>query len=44
MDTDGLSIEVYNGILIEAENFNHDLTLWFGVLSIVRESYYEGQV
>ena len=33
MDTDDLSIEAYDGIIIEAEKFNHDLTLWFGVLS-----------
>lgn len=33
MDTDDLSIPTYNGILIEAEKFNHDLTLQFGVLA-----------
>jgi len=33
MDTDDLSIPTYKGILIEAEKFNHDLTLQFGVLS-----------
>lgn len=32
MDTDDLSTETYNGIIIEAEKFNHDLTLQFGVL------------
>ena len=33
MDTDDLSQEAYKSILIEAERFNHDLTLRFGVLS-----------
>lgn len=33
MDTDDLSREAYEGILIEAERFTHDLTLHFGVLS-----------
>ncbi len=33
MGTDDLSIPTYNGILIEAEKFNHDLTLQFGVLA-----------
>lgn len=33
MDTDDLSIPTYNGIIIEAEKFNHDLTLQFGVLA-----------
>jgi len=33
MDTDELSIESYKGIIITAENFNHDLTLRFGVLA-----------
>lgn len=33
MDTDELSQEAYQAILIEAELFNHDLTLRFGVLS-----------
>ena len=32
MDTDELSKEAYKGI-IEAEKFNHDLTLQFGVLA-----------
>jgi len=32
MDTDDLSKETYRAILIEAEKFNHDLTLRFGVL------------
>lgn len=33
MDTDDLSIPTYHGINIEAERFNHDLTLQFGVLA-----------
>ncbi len=33
MDTDDLSIPTYKGIIIEAEKFNHDLTLQFGVLA-----------
>ena len=33
MDTDDLSNEAYKGIIIEAEKFNHDLTLQFGVLA-----------
>ena len=33
MDTDDLSTEAYEGIIIEAEKFNHDLTLRFGVLA-----------
>lgn len=33
MDTDNLSTEAYQGIIIEAEKFNHDLTLQFGVLA-----------
>jgi hypothetical protein len=33
MDTDDLSQEAYKAIMIEAELFNHDLTLRFGVLS-----------
>lgn len=33
MDTDDLSIEAYNGILVEAEKLTHDLTLHYGVLS-----------
>lgn len=33
MDTDDLSREAYNGILIEAERLTHDLTLHYGVLS-----------
>lgn len=33
MDTDNLSNEAYQGIIIEAERFNHDLTLQFGVLA-----------
>ena len=33
MDTDDLSRESYEGILIEAEKLTHDLTLQFGALS-----------
>ncbi|MBC7827609.1 MAG: hypothetical protein H7122_07680 [Chitinophagaceae bacterium] len=33
MDTDNLSDEAYRGIFIEAERFNHTLTLRFGVLA-----------
>jgi hypothetical protein len=33
MDTDDLSIQTYNGIILVAEKFNHDLTLQFGVLA-----------
>ena len=33
MDTDDLSKEAYQAIIIEAERFNHDLTLQFGLLS-----------
>jgi len=33
MDTDDLSRECYQGIIIEAEQLSHDLTLQFGVLS-----------
>lgn len=33
MDTDDLSNETYEGVIIEAEKFDHDLTLRFGVLA-----------
>ena len=33
MDTDDLSREAYDAIIIEAEKLTHDLTLHFGVLS-----------
>lgn len=33
MDTDDLSTEAYQGIIIEAEKLNHDLTLQFGGLA-----------
>jgi hypothetical protein len=33
MDTDDLSKEAYEGILIEAEKLSHDLTLHYGLLS-----------
>lgn len=35
MDTNDLSIEAYDGIIIEAEKFSHDLTLHYGLLSRV---------
>ncbi len=33
MDTDDLTEEAYRGIIIEAERYDHNLTLRFGVLS-----------
>lgn len=33
MDTDDLSKESYEGIIMESEKFTHDLTLHYGVLS-----------
>lgn len=33
IDTDDLSRRTYKAIMIEAERFNHDLTLQFGLLS-----------
>jgi len=33
MDTDDLSREAYDAVIIEAEKLTHDLTLNFGVLS-----------
>ncbi|HED08133.1 MAG TPA: hypothetical protein ENI57_08465 [Ignavibacteria bacterium] len=33
MDTDDLSIEAYNAVILKSEYFHHDLTLQFGVLS-----------
>lgn len=33
MDTDDLSLEAYKAVIIEAEKFNHDLTLQFGILA-----------
>ncbi len=33
MDTDDLSREAYDAIIIEAEKLTHDLTLNFGILS-----------
>ena len=33
MDTDDLSTEAYKGIIIEAEKFNHDLTLRYGIIA-----------
>jgi hypothetical protein len=38
MDTDYLSKEAYNGVLTEAENLTHDLTIHIGVLSYSCES------
>ena len=33
MDTDELSSEAYEGIIMEAEKFSRDLTLSFGLLA-----------
>lgn len=33
MDTNDLSTETYDGILLEAEKFHHDLALQFGVMA-----------
>jgi len=33
MDIDDLSTECYNGVILEAEKFNHNLTIHFGVLA-----------
>ncbi len=33
MDTDDLSREAYNAVLIESEKLTHDLTLYYGLLS-----------
>lgn len=33
MDTDDLSKEAYFGIIVEAENFSHELVLQFGVIA-----------
>jgi hypothetical protein len=33
MDTDDLSREAYKAVIIEAEKFDHDLTLQFGMLA-----------
>ena len=33
MDTDNLSNETYEAVILTAERFNHDLTLRFGCLS-----------
>jgi len=38
MDTDDLSRESYEAIIIEAEKLSHDLTLHFGLLSVDCES------
>ena len=34
MDTDNLSTETYKGIIRTAEQFNHDLSLQFGILAM----------
>jgi hypothetical protein len=41
MDTDNLSNETYEAIITEAENFDHDLTLQFGILSNGCKDEYE---
>ncbi len=41
MDTDNLSNETYEAIITEAENFDDDLTLQFGVLSSSCKDEYE---
>jgi hypothetical protein len=33
LDTDDLSINTYNAVIVEAERFHHDLTLQFGLLA-----------
>lgn len=33
MDTDDLSTEAYNAVLIESERLTHDLTIHFGVIA-----------
>ena len=33
MDTDDLSINTYDAVIMEAERFHHDLTLQFGLLA-----------
>jgi len=33
MDTDDLSVEVYEAVIIEAEKFDHNLTPYFGMLA-----------
>ena len=44
MDTGDLSEEAYLAIMIEAERFNHDLTLQFGLLSYHCKNYVVGQI
>lgn len=41
MDTDDLLDETYNAIMVEAEKFNHTLTLRFGSLSSRCKNEYE---
>jgi len=38
MDTSDLSTEAYDGILIQAEQLTHDLTLRYGFLSYDRKN------
>ncbi len=33
MDTDDLSTETYNAVILTSEKFNHELTLPFGILA-----------
>lgn len=33
MDTNELSVEAYNGVILEAENFHHDLTAKFEIIA-----------
>ncbi len=42
MDTDDLSKEAYEAIIIEAERFSHDLTLHFGLGGIPDSIYCDG--
>ena len=41
MDTDELSKESYDGIILEAEKYSHDLTMHFGQLSYECENEQE---
>jgi hypothetical protein len=47
MDTDDLSIEAYTGIIVEADKFNHDLTLQFGLIAgdcLSQDEYLESAI
>jgi len=33
MDTDNLSVETYQAVIIESEKFNHNLTIQFGIIA-----------